>query len=159
MLKNRRFKLLSTQRVAPAAGLFLGLILLASCSSGGSGGLEALPKAVGAADEASTIQALRTIATAEMQLKASRGSYGDFAALTQAGFLDSRFAGATPNLRGYRFTITASDSDFTVNADPQTTETQPTTGSRHFYLDSTDNAIHANSKQAASKSDPLLGSQ
>jgi hypothetical protein len=159
MMKTRRLNVLSTQRVATAAGLFLGLMLLASCSSGGSGGLEALPKAVGAADEASTIQALRTIATAETQLKASRGSYGDFAALTQAGFLDSRFAGATPNLRGYRFTITASDSDFTVNADPQTTETQPTTGSRHFYLDGTDNAVHTNSKQAASKSDPLLGSQ
>lgn len=148
------------RRVAKLIGALLGLALLASCSSGGSsGGLETLPKAMGAADEASTIQALRTIATAEMQLKASRGSYGDFAALTQAGFLDSRFAGATPNLRGYRFAITASDSDFTVNADPQTTETQPTTGSRHFYLDSTDNAVHANAKQAASKSDPIAGAQ
>jgi hypothetical protein len=147
------------QSRARLAGLILGLALIASCSSGSSGGLETLPKAVGAADEASAIQALRTIATAEMQLKGTRGSYGDFAALTQAGLLDSRFAGATPNLRGYRFTIAATDADFSVNADPQTTETQPTTGSRHFYLDSNDNAVRANSKQTATKSDPIAGTQ
>jgi predicted small secreted protein len=131
---------------------------LAACSSGNSSeGLGVYPKAMGAADEAFAIQALRTIATAETQLKATRGSYGDFNALTQAGVLDQRFAAATPNLKGYRFTITATDSDFSVAADPQMTETQPTTGSRHFYLDSSDNAVHANPKQAASKNDPVVG--
>ena len=136
----------------------MGVVLLASCSSGNSsGGLGALPKAMGAADEASAIQALRTIATAEGQLKATRGSYGDFEALTQAGFLDQRFAGSAPNLQGYRFTLSATDAAFTVNADPQTTETHPTTGTRHFYLDGSDNAVHANPTQAASKSDPVAG--
>jgi hypothetical protein len=70
--------------------------------------------------------------------------------------LDARFAGSTPNLKGYRFTMNATDSDFSVNADPQTTEAQPTTGVRHFFLDSTDNSIHANVRQAASKDDPVL---
>jgi len=114
------------------------------------------PKAVGAADEASAIQSLRTIATAEQQLKATRGAYGGFDGLTQAGLLDLRFAGSAPNLKGYRFTMNVTDSDFSVNADPQTTETQPTTGFRHFYLDSTDNSIHVNVRQAASKNDPVL---
>ena len=141
--------------------LFLtGLVLLASCSAGNSsGGLGAYPKAMGAADEGSAIQTLRTIATAEAQMKATRGSYGDFEALTQAGYLDQRFAGPTPNLRGYRFTLSATDAEFTVRADPQTTETQPTTGVRHFYLDGTDNAVHANPTQAASKADPVAGTQ
>jgi hypothetical protein len=112
---------------------------------------------MGAADEGSAIQTLRTIATAEGQLKASRGSYGDFEALTQGGYLDSRFAAPTPNQRGYRFTITASESEFSVSADPQTTETQPTTGSRHFYLENSDNAVRSNPTQAASKSDPVVG--
>lgn len=112
---------------------------------------------MGAADEGSAIQALRTIATAEMQMKSSRGAYGDFDAMTQAGYLDQRFAGRTPNLRGYRFTITATETEFTVNADPQTTETQPTTGVRHFYLDGSDNAVHANANQPASKTDPVAG--
>jgi hypothetical protein len=145
--------------LALLSGLLIGAVFLASCASGNSSeGLGVYPKAMGAADEGSTIQALRTIASAETQMKVTRGSFGDFDALTQAGYLDQRFAGRTPNLKGYRFTITASESDFAVNADPQTTETQPTTGSRHFYLDSSDNAVHANPKQVASKNDPVVGS-
>ena len=112
---------------------------------------------MGAADEGSAIQALRTIATAQTQAKVTRGAYGDFDSLVQAGLLDQRFAGSNPNLRGYRFTMTVSENGFAVNADPQTTQTSPTTGSRHFYLDSTDDAIHVNSSQPATKQDPLLG--
>ena len=148
----------STRRLAGLLGLLIGVVWLVSCTSGNPG-LGAYPKAMGAADEGSAIQTLRTIATAEAQLKATRGSYGDFETLTQGGYLDSRFAGPTPNQRGYRFTISATESEFTVNADPQTTETQPTTGVRHFYLDGSDNAVHANPTQAASKSDPVVGTQ
>ena len=149
----------SISRLVVWPGLLICAFFLLSCSSGNSSeGLRVYPKAMGAADEGSAIQALRTIASAETQMKVTRGSFGDFDALTQAGYLDQRFAGRTPNLKGYRFTLTASESDFSVNADPQTTETQPTTGSRHFYLDSSDNAVHANPQQAASKSDPVVGS-
>ncbi len=138
-------------------GLFFVALVLASCSSGDSSkGLGVYPKALGAADEASAIQSLRTIATAQQELKATRGAYGNFDALTQAGLLDARFAGSTPNLKGYRFNMNVTDSDFSVNADPQTTEAQPTTGVRHFYLDSADNSIHVNPTQAASKNDPVL---
>ncbi len=138
-------------------GLLVAVLAFGSCSSGSSSeGLRVYPKAVGAADEASAIQALRTIATAEQQLKATRGVYGGFDALTKAGLLDARFAGDAPNLKGYRFTVNATDSDFSVNADPQTTETQPTSGVRHFYLDSTDNSIHVNVSQAASRNDSAL---
>ena len=135
--------------------LLICALFLASCTSS-SGGLGVYPKAVGASDEGFTIQSLRTIATAEMQLRATHGSYGDFDALTQAGFLDTRFVGQTPNLKGYRYTIKASDADFVVNADPQTTETQPTTGVRHFYFDSSENVIHVNPARSASKNDPVL---
>jgi hypothetical protein len=132
-------------------------LLFGACASGSSsGGLGVYPKAVSAADEASAIQSLRTIATAQQELKATRGAYGSFDALTQAGLLDLRFAGSAPNLRGYRFTMSVTESDFSVNADPQTTETQPTTGVRHFYLDSAENSIHVNPTQTASKNDPVL---
>src|SRR5262245_20447590 len=129
------------QRIMPLVFLLSITLLGISCSSNNSSqGLGVYPKAVGAADEAFAIQTVRTIATAEVRLQATRGSYGDFDALTRAGFLDERFIGAAPNLRGYQFTITLSAPDFAVNADPQTTESQPTTGSRHFYLDSVDNS-------------------
>ncbi len=138
-------------------GLFVAGLVLASCSSGNSSkGLGVYPKAVGGTDEASAIQSLRTIATAQQQFKATRGAYGSFDALTQAGLLDLRFAGSAPNLGGYRFAMNVTDSDFSVNADPQTTETRPTTGVRHFYLDSADNSIHVNVSQTASKNDPVL---
>ena len=134
--------------------LFLVCCLLAGCSNS-SEGARAYPKAVSAADEGSAIQALRTIATAQTQAKAMRGAFADFDSLVQAGFLDQRFAGSNPSLRGYRFAMTASENEFMVNADPQT-QTGPPTGSRHFYLDSTNNAIHVNSSQPATKQDPLL---
>lgn len=140
-------------------GLFVGVFLFASCSSGNSSqGLDVYPKAVGAADEASAIQSLRTVATAEAQLKVTRGVYGNFEALTQAGLLDDRFAGTSPTLKGYRFTMDVTDSKFAINADPQTNDKQPTTGFRHFMLDSSDNTIHVNATQPASKSDPALAS-
>jgi hypothetical protein len=136
--------------------LLLGCCLLWSCSSSNTEGLRAYPKAVGAADEGAAIQNLRTIANAQTQAKAMRNSYGDFDTLVQLGFLDRRFAGTNPNLRGYRFTIVANENDFAVTADPQTTENAPTTGSRHFYLDSSDNTIHANSTQPATRQDPSI---
>jgi len=149
--------LASALRFTGLAALFTVVFLLPSCSSPNSSGSPGVyPKAVSAADEASAIQSLRTIATAQGQLKATRGSYGNFDALVQAGFLDTRFNGDAPNLRGYRFNIKVTDSVFAVNADPQTTQTQPTTGIRHFYLDSSDNAVHFNAGQQASKNDPTL---
>ena len=132
--------------------------LLTSCSSATKtpDGVGAYPKSVGAADEGSAIQSLRTIATAQTQAKVMRGSYADFDSLVQLGFLDQRFAGSNPNVRGYRFTMTAGENEFVVNADPQTTQTAPTTGNRHFYMDSSDNFVHVNSSQSATRRDPLL---
>jgi hypothetical protein len=130
--------------------------LLSGCSSSGSEGSGALPKAVGAADETSAIQTIRAIASAQTQAKAMRNSYGDFDTLVQLGFLDQRFAGTNPNLRGYRFSITANANEFAVTADPQPTANAPATGSRHFYLDSNDNVIHVNPSQPATRQDPSL---
>jgi hypothetical protein len=74
----------------------------------------------------------------------------------QLGFLDRRFAGKNPNLRGYRFTVVAKEDEYVVNADPEVSETAPTTGSRHFYLDSNDNVVHVNLTQPATRQDPTL---
>ena len=147
-----------TNRFQITSGMWLLLFvgcLLTGCSNS-TDGARAYPKVLTAADEGAAIQALRTIATAQTQAKTMRGAYADFDSLVQAGFLDQRFAGSNPNLRGYRFAMIASENEFIVNADPQTTQTAPVTGSRHFYLDSTENAIHVNSSQPATKQDPLL---
>jgi hypothetical protein len=131
-------------------------LVLPSCSSSVSEGLGKYPKAVGAADEGSAIQNLRAIANAQTQAKAMRNSYADFVALVQLGFLDERFSGANPNLRGYRFTIVANENQYAITADPQPTQAAPAAGSRHFYLDSTDGVIHVNLNQTATRADPSL---
>src|SRR5437764_5850271 len=137
----------------------LWLLLLVWCSLAGCSnsfeGARAYPKAVSTADEGSAIQALRNIATAQTQAKAMRGAFADFDSLVQAGFLDQRFAGSNPTLRGYRFAMSASENGFMVKADPPA-QIGPATGSRHFYMDSTENGIHVNSSQPAAKQDPLL---
>ncbi|HEX3084857.1 MAG TPA: hypothetical protein VHP99_10070, partial [Pyrinomonadaceae bacterium] len=127
-----------------------------SCTNEGSEGVRALPKAVNTADETSAIQALRTIGSAQTQAKAMRNSYADFDTLVQLGFLDRRFSGTNPNLRGYRFSVVAKPDEFVITADPETSQTAPTTGSRHFYLDSNDNVIHVNSSRPATRQDPAL---
>src|SRR6185503_3446369 len=144
-----------TSQVCAAACLLIAGCFSA-CSSSGNEGLGAYPKAVTAVDETSAIQALRAIGSAQNQAKAMRNSYANFDALVQLGFLDERFAGSNPNIRGYRFSITANESQFAVTADPQPTANAPAPGGRHFYLDSTDNAIHVNASQSATRQDPVL---
>src|SRR5690242_10736704 len=95
--------------------LWLSMALFLVGCSNSSQGLGVYPKAVGAADEGFAIQTLKMIGTAQAQAKVTRGSYGDFKTLAQSGFLDQRFADAVPNLKGYQFTMTASDSEFAVN--------------------------------------------
>jgi hypothetical protein len=144
----------SNRHIASAALICLTLLSF-SCSNK-TEGPAVYSKAVGAADEGSAIQSLRTIATAQTQAKAMRNSYASFDGLVQLGFLDTRFSGETPNLRGYKFSMTANEDQFAVNADPQVTENSPTTGSRHFYFDSADNTIHVNPTQSATRQDPPL---
>ena len=130
----------------------LGIALfVCSCSSNAPGNRGTLQKTVDAADETATIQTLRTIFSAQTQAKATRGSYADFPGLVDGGFLDARFSNSTPTLKGYRFSMSASAGEFSINADP----IDPASG-RHFYIDANDEAIHVNPTAGASRSDPTL---
>ena len=148
---------LRRRRTARTTKLLLGLFSVMSAWSCGSAE-EPHPytKAVGAADEGSTIQTLRTISSAQGQYRASTGAYGSFSALNKAGMLDMRFAADAPTLKGYRFTMDVSSPQaFTVNADPEATESQPAIGSRHFFLDP-NGVIRVNGQQPAGPGDPPL---
>jgi prepilin-type N-terminal cleavage/methylation domain-containing protein len=71
------------------------------------------------AQESSAVAQIRTINTAEVTyLSSNQGSYGDIPSLITQGFLDNRFTGS---VSGYNFTLTASGSDYTVNANPSST--------------------------------------
>jgi len=72
-----------------------------------------------AANESAAVASTRTITTAEVTyLSSSGGSYGTIAQLVTAGLLDSGFNGIKG---GYNYGITTNGLDYTINADPAST--------------------------------------
>jgi hypothetical protein len=127
------------------------VLLVSSC---GSRVTDSYTKAISAADEGMVIQTIRTIVTAEEAYRATHDGYGTFDELTKAGLLDARFAGDAPNLKGYRYTISAGATGYSINADPEASDKQRATGGRHFFVDSSDGVIKANATQPAGAGDP-----
>src|SRR5882757_4064309 len=83
--------------------------------------------AVKSANEAAAIKTLRTIAEQQMLFYNShqRTTFGTFDEMLKENMLDTRFAGTTPVLDGYVYTMkvipksTAQQPGYTVNTDPQ----------------------------------------
>jgi prepilin-type N-terminal cleavage/methylation domain-containing protein len=121
--------------------------------------------AVRSANEAAAIKTLRTIAEQQMLYYNShqRSTFGTFEEMLKENLLDNRFAGTTPVVEGYVFTMkvipksTTQQAGYSVNADPQVTEGVGSTGKNHFYLDSNSNTIHVNATQPATADDPPIG--
>lgn len=121
--------------------------------------------AVRSANEAAAIKTLRTVAEQQMLYYNShqRTTFGTFDEMLKENMLDTRFAGTTPVVDGYVYTMrvipksTTAQAGYALNADPQVSEGVSATGKNHFYLDSDTNTIHVNSSQAASVSDPPIG--
>lgn len=121
--------------------------------------------AVKSANEAAAIKTLRTIAEQQMLFYNShqRTTFGTLDEMLKENMLDNRFAGTTPVVEGYIFTLriipksTSTQPGYAVNADPQVTEGVSATGKNHFYLDSDSNTIHVNTTQPATVTDPPIG--
>ena len=121
--------------------------------------------AVKAANEAAAIKTLRTVAEQQMLYYNShqRSTFGTFDEMLKENLLDGRFAGTTPVVEGYVFTMrvipksTAQQAGYSLNADPQVTEGVGATGKNHYYLDSDTNTIHVNDSQPATATDPPIG--
>jgi hypothetical protein len=152
--------------------LVLSISLLASAcgktgdnSGAGNSGNQAgvMKKSLNVANEAGAIRTLQTLSRAQTQYMLSHAEeYGTFDQLVQDNYLDQRFAGSTPVVEGYAFTLKLtrkSDSGsaaYTVNADPKQADGASTGGARHLYLDSGSNVVRANASQPATASDPPL---
>jgi prepilin-type N-terminal cleavage/methylation domain-containing protein len=114
------------------------------------------------ANESSTIAALRTLHGAEgtYQSTSGAGSFGDLAALTSVGLIDSTLASAisAANAKsGYFYTLTAAPASstgmatFDCDSQPTTHTTASAfaaTGSRRFFITET-GVIHANTDNGA----------
>jgi prepilin-type N-terminal cleavage/methylation domain-containing protein len=121
--------------------------------------------AVRSANEAAAVKTLRTIAEQQMLYYNShqRSTFGTFDEMLKENFLDTRFAGTTPVLDGYVYTMkvipksTAQQPGYAVNTDPQVSEGVGATGRNHYYVDSDTNTIHVNATQPATATDPPIG--
>ena len=114
-----------------------------------------------AGNEAATLQDLKTIAAVQIQyFNTHNRTFGTFEQMVKEQMLNSKFAGNPPNVDGYVFTLkvvpksATLPTSYTLNADPQS----DASGRNHFYIDSTDSAIHVNPDQPAGPNDPVLGS-
>src|SRR5258707_10174854 len=110
-----------------------------------------------AGNEAATMQNLRTIAAVQIQYYNTHGrTFGTFEQLVKEQMLTSKFSGNPPSPDGYVFTLkvtpktAGSPTSYTLNADPQT----DSSGTNHFYLESSDTSIQVNATQAAAPGDP-----
>ena len=120
--------------------------------------------AVRSANEAAAVKTLRTIAEQQMLYYNGhqRNAFGTFDEMLKDNLLDARFAGTTPVLDGYLYTMkvipksTSQQPGYSINADPQVSEGVSATGKNHFYVDSDTNTIHVNTTQPATATDPPI---
>ena len=155
LIKNRAgeqgFSLIELMIVIAIIGILIGV------------GIPAWRNAVIAANETSAIQSLRTIAAEQRTYYIRTKEYGTFDQLIQAGALDQRYAGESPVVDGYIFTMkvtpkaTNQPPGFAANADPQVSEGLTATGKRHFYMGTDTNGVTANATQPATAKDPPAG--
>src|SRR5437762_895894 len=128
--------------------LFASVLVIAGCQNYTTG----LQRTVDRADETVAIAALHSIAQAQRTYSLSHeGQYATLPQLSEAGYLDSRFATEKP-LKDYVLTMSVNsgaDASFSCLADPI-----PPRQGRHFYIDSATGEIHANPTQPASAADP-----
>jgi hypothetical protein len=157
---------LNGRRARPVLFSTLACVLCALFMAGCGTSREATnsyTQTVTAVDENGAARTLKAIASAEATYSITHSNeFGSFEDLTSGGLLDNRFAGHTPELAGFVYTIKLAPASgdqaamYAVYADPKTPASGIQTAGRHLYLDSTNGVIHANKSQQASASDPAF---
>lgn len=149
---ERGFSLIELMIVIAIIGILIGV------------GVPAWQLMVRRGNEAAATKTLDTIKTVQADYAAGhRGEYGTFDQLIKEGALDPRFAGDTPVVAGYIFTMkvtpksTNQPAFYSVNADPQVGEGIGATGKRHFYIDPRLSTTRENPDQPATADDPPIG--
>jgi prepilin-type N-terminal cleavage/methylation domain-containing protein len=150
--RERGFSLIELMIVIAIIGILIGV------------GVPAWRLMVRRGNETAAIQTIDTIRKVQADYALGhRGEYGSFDDLIKEGALDERFAGDTPVVSGYIFTMkvtpksSAQPASYSINADPQVADGIAATGRRHFYFDPSLSTTRENPDQPATASDPPIG--
>lgn len=144
--KQRGFSLIELMIVIAIIGLLIGV------------GVPAWSYMVKNGNEATAAQSIKQINERQVQYASKKKDFGTFDELiTETGF-NENFKGEKPVVNGYVFTLkvekraSGKPSFWSVNADPESASS----GTRHFYMDSTLGNIRYNDEgEANATSAPL----
>lgn len=149
-LKDQRgFNLIELMIVIAIIALLIGI------------GVPAWGAMVRAGNETSGVQSISTIRTLQGQYASKhQGKFApNFDELIKSVQLDDKFKGESPVVNGYIFKMTVQESSgtqpsfYSVTADPQVSEGVTSTGTRHFYFDSTLGTIKSTEENRPAKAD------
>ena len=152
-LKDQRgFNLIELMIVIAIIALLIGV------------GVPAWQSMVRSGNETTAIQSLTTIRTLQSQYASKhQGKFApNFDELIKSVALDEKFAGESPVVNGYIYTMTVQEpsgsqpSLFSIKANPQVAEGIQATGTRYFYFDSTLGTIKYSEEGEASAQSPSV---
>lgn len=149
-LKDQRgFNLIELMIVIAIIALLIGV------------GVPAWQSMVRSGNETTTVQSIDLVRKLQVQYAAKhKGNFApSFDELINSVGLDDDFKGEKPLINGYIYTMKVQESSgsqpafYTINADPQVAEGLQSTGTRHFYFDSTLGAMKSTEENRPAKAD------
>lgn len=128
-------------------------------------GVPAWQSMVRSGNETTAVQSINTIRTLQGQYASKhQGKFApNFDELIKSVQLDEKFKGEKPVINGYIYSMTVQEqsgtkpSFYSVVSDPQVSEGLTSTGTRHFYFDSTLGTIKSTEESRSAKAeDPSI---
>ena len=145
---QRGFNLIELMIVIAIIGLLIGV------------GSIAWQAVIRSGNETTAAQSIDNIRKFQAQYASrNKGNFATFDELIAKVSLDEKFAGERPVINGYIFSMNvipgsaSTPPSYSINADPQVAEGISSTGTRHFYTDSSLSSIKGTDENRPAKAD------